>query len=637
MKEKISVIVAAYNVESYVEKCIESLLKQTYTNLEIIIVEDGSKDKTWEVLQKYQKNKKIKLLKNPENKGLSYSRNRGLENASGDYIGYIDSDDYVEENYYEAMLSKLKSEKSDIAVCDMKLYYEESNTFQICLGCEGETTKLNFINNGLAASACNKLFKKEIISKYKFSEGKINEDLAVVIPCLVEAKNISYIEGIYYIYVQRNTSIQNSVFSSKRFDIIYGVDLTLERIKGCPDYKDIKDAIVFNQIIVLFIYTFPKIRGIRERAKYLKQYSELTEKYEIRKNEFFWLFISRANKKSKIYYKMLFKLECNGHAYLTSILMSALKTYQSHFKNSVIQDVDENKLVKKAIQNQKRKERLKISVVIPNYNYENYLEQRLDSILSQTEKISEIIILDDCSKDNSIEKIEELYRLLSPHIKIIKEYNTQNSGSAFKQWEKGFELAKGDYVWIAEADDYCEKNLLKKLSEPILKDDSIVISYSDTAFMDAEGKILNPSVKPFIDLMETKHWDKDYINDGMEELKNYSFLNCTIANVSSALIKKGDYHDYFVMSREYRQAGDWLFYVNMMTIGKIAYHSKSLNYYRIHGNNVSSLMKKEAHMKEIKRIHKYIDELITFDKKQKNEVEKRYRFLEEAWNLSKKN
>ena len=110
MNKKISVIVAVYNTEKYVEKCLNALLNQTYQNLEIIVVEDGSTDNSKEVLKKYADNKKIKIIYNKKNSGLSYSRNVGLENATGDYIGYIDSDDYVYLDYYE----KLKIKEQDL-------------------------------------------------------------------------------------------------------------------------------------------------------------------------------------------------------------------------------------------------------------------------------------------------------------------------------------------------------------------------------------------------------------------------------------------------------------------------------------------------------------------------------------------
>lgn len=635
-KKKISVIVSVYNTEKYVEKCIESILNQTYENLELVLVNDGSTDSSSKILSKYKKNPKVILIDNEQNRGLSYSRNVGLQASTGDFIGYIDSDDYIDPNYYELLMKAILKDKSELAICDMKLYFEETGLYQITRGCDSEPSKLNFVNNGLAASACNKLFKRELLEKYPFAEGKVNEDLAVVIPAIVKAKSISYVPEVFYYYVQRNTSIQNSAFSEKRFDIFVGVDSTLERIKGCKNYKEIRDAIIYNQIILLLVYVFPKIEDKKERKRIIKKYGELTKKYDIRLNKYFWKFLDEMGKSSRMYYKMLFRFTCTGHNALANNLMSFMLFYKKVLRANVVKNAQMEDLIDLAQKSLKYSSGgVKISVVIPNYNYERFLYQRMYSILSQKIKFHEILILDDCSSDNSREKIDAIVDSLSPYVSIRKIYNEQNSGSPFKQWQKGFEEASGDYIWIAEADDYCDKRMIKKLIKPIRSSENIRISYCDTAFINTEGKIILPTIKNEIDIMNTGHWDDDYVNNGENELKNYTFLNCTIANVSSALIKKDNYKKYFKMSGEYRQSGDWLFYANIMQHGNIAYIASTYNYYRLHGNNVSSTVKKEAYIKEMTKIYTYFHKLFGLTKKQKREIEKRYKLLQKSWNLEK--
>lgn len=636
MNKKISVIVAVYNTEKYVEKCLNALLNQTYQNLEIIVVEDGSTDNSKEVLKKYADNKKIKIIYNKKNSGLSYSRNVGLENATGDYIGYIDSDDYVDLDYYEKLMHAIIDNKADIAICDMKVVDEETNTETVSRCCNSdEFTVYNVVDNGLAASACNKLFKKELISKYKFAEGKVNEDIAVVIPTLVNAKKIAY-ANTYYYYIQRNGSIQNSSFSDKRFDIFYGVKTTLERIKDNKDYESLKDAIVFNQLIVLLLYVIPKEKKWNRRKEILKKYNELVSEYKIRQNHIFWTFLQNCGKKHRIYYKMLFKLNCEGHYFLSNSLIGMYDLLSKVLKpKKVIPDninlEDLILLAKK--QKELPDEEIKISVVVPNYNYAKFMHQRIYSILRQNYKLYELIILDDNSKDNSRKVIDDICNSLKEYINIKSVYNTTNSGSAFKQWKKGMELATGDYVWIAEADDYCEAKLLRTLVNPIKKDKNVMISYSDTAFIDTFGNIILKSIKPEIDIQKSGHWDKSYINNGLDEIKNYSYLNCTISNVSSAIIKNGDYEEYLKMSGEFKQAGDWLFYVNLISNGDIAYSNKILNYYRVHGNNVSSTMNHQKHIDEINKIHKYYVETFDLTDKEIKMMKERIDFLKKAWKL----
>lgn len=308
-------------------------------------------------------------------------------------------------------------------------------------------------------------------------------------------------------------------------------------------------------------------------------------------------------------------------------------------KRTVIQRVINYKDIKKvAIKQNKMKENdIKVSVVIPNYNYEQFLFARLYSILNQNVKLHEIIILDDCSKDNSRELINNIVSLINPYIKIKKIYNEVNSGSPFKQWKKGFEVAEGDYVWIAEADDCCDKTLLKNLLEPIKYNKDIYISYADTAFIDAWDKINLPTIKPAIDIRKTDHWENDFVDNGLDEIRDYTFLNCIIANVSSCIIKKDNYDDIFEKIESYNQAGDWLFYVYVMKRGYIAFCNKPLNYYRVHGNNVTSLTKKQKHFDEIVRIHDEIRNMIEFTKWHEDEINKRYEFLKVVWELDKKN
>lgn len=638
MKEpKLSVIIAVYNTEKYVEKCLDSLLSQTYSNIELVVVNDCSTDGSLKILKKYDKKyDNIILIDNKQNKGLSYSRNVGLENASGEYIGYIDSDDYIDPNYYEKLMKAIVKEKSDVAIADMKIVYEDGSfPDHVTRGCDGDVTKLNIVKNGLAASACNKVFKRELISKYPFSEGKLNEDLAVILPAIISANKISYVEKTYYYYVQRGGSIQNSRFSDRRFDIFYGVELTLKRIKGCQNYNKISQAIIYEQLIVLLIYVIPKEKNIIRRYQILKKFNQLSSKYHIRQNIYFWQFLEQQGRKHAIYYQLLFKLNCNHFYFLADLLIWCYDMARAILKPKGIKiDANIEDLKKLAMRQKTLSQRVSVSVVIPNYNYKRFLYQRLYSILSQGIQLKEIIILDDCSTDGSREEIDKIVKELKEIIFIHSVYNETNSGSAFKQWQKGFELAQGDYVWIAEADDYCSKKLLTKLTKPIIKNPDIIISYANTAFIDTVGNIMVKSIVPQIDLMETGHWDNDYINDGKDEFNNYAYLNCTIANVSSTIIKRADYQKYFKLSGKYKQCGDWLFYANIMQLGKVAYTSDALNFYRVHGENVSSVTKKEAHMKEMKQIHEYYDNTYGLNKMQKKQIQKRYKFLEKAWNLN---
>ena len=275
-----------------------------------------------------------------------------------------------------------------------------------------------------------------------------------------------------------------------------------------------------------------------------------------------------------------------------------------------------------------------VSAIIPNYNYERYLLQRVYSILYQTQKVGEIIILDDNSKDNSVELAKKIQAAIGELVPVRLINNTENHGT-FSQWEKGFREAKYEYIWIAEADDYCASSFLENALAPLVKHEPVVISYVNTGYVNAEGLLMG-DVKNDIDYQGKGHWDESYINSGLDEANQYSYINNTIANVSSVVFRKKpgiNYAKLFNGARKFRQAGDWVFYVEYMMYGDVAYTDKVLNYYRIHGNNVSSTTKAQDHISEILRIQKQFTKKLGLTKRQQANMQKRIKFLKKAWNV----
>lgn len=648
MNKLISIIIPCYNIENYIEKCIESIENQTYKDIEIIAVDDCSKDGTIVKLKELQERySNLQVYQNDKNRGAAYSRNFAMKKAKGEYIGFVDSDDYITDDYYEKLMETAEKEKADLVATDIEIVYENnSNAPILSRACLGEVTKFNLVNNGLAASPCNKIIKKELIEKYPFLEGKINEDVASILPAIVKAKKVAYVQGIKYFYVQRNNSVQNEEVTTKRLEMFDSINTCFERIKDDKDFKKYQSAILYQQVLLLYMVIIPKQKDYEKRQELLDIFMEKQEKYNLYKNKHIKHFIKEQPKKERRFYKDMAKcLKRKETTIANEIIENKDKMNKTKekmkdvirklTKRTVIRRYIEVEDLEKLAKKQSRKQQgdIKISVVIPNYNYENFLLPRIYSILNQTEKIHELIILDDCSKDNSRKLIDEIVEKIAPYIKVQKVYNQENSGCAFKQWKKGFALATGDYVWIAEADDCCDKTLLKNIIKPIKQDKNIYISYADTAFINAWDKIILPTIKPEIDIRKTKHWESDFVDNGLEEIKNYTFLNCIIANVSSCIIKKDNYDDIFEKIIEYKQAGDWLFYVSVMKKGDIAFCNKPLNYYRLHGNNVTSVTKKQKHFDEIVRIHGEIRNMIEMTPWHEEEIQKRYDFLKRVWDL----
>lgn len=254
----------------------------------------------------------------------------------------------------------------------------------------------------------------------------------------------------------------------------------------------------------------------------------------------------------------------------------------------------------------------KVTAVIPNYNYAKYIGKRIDSIINQTYPIYELIILDDCSKDNSIEVIEKEIEILKkkrPNLKIKFVKNEKNSGNVFKQWKKAFDLFTGDYLWICEADDLCSKYFLNSVMQGF-NDDQVVLSYSESKAIDEYGKVFKDNLRDWIDIYKTGHWNNDYIEDGKHELRYFMSINNTIANVSGVVfkrIKNFKYEEYLKESQNYTLAGDWYFYSKILLNGKISYVSNSFNYHRIHSSSVTSTTDNFVHYKEILKIQNSIN------------------------------
>ena len=206
-----------------------------------------------------------------------------------------------------------------------------------------------------------------------------------------------------------------------------------------------------------------------------------------------------------------------------------------------------------------------VSVIIPNYNHATFLQERLDSVIHQTYTNFEVIILDDASTDLS-KMIIEQYRN-HPKVKQIV-YNESNSGSTFIQWKKGIELALGEYIWIAESDDYCEKNFIESLINNI--DKNTVIAYCQSICIDNVENIIFQSQAP--KLLQ--------IVNGKNFIQHNMLSGNTIFNASMCIWKK---NTFYLISNEYlnyKFCGDWVFWSELSLFGDILISGKVLNYYR---------------------------------------------------------
>ncbi|MFK7831983.1 MAG: glycosyltransferase family 2 protein [Winogradskyella sp.] len=263
-----------------------------------------------------------------------------------------------------------------------------------------------------------------------------------------------------------------------------------------------------------------------------------------------------------------------------------------------------------------------ISVIIPNYNHSNYLKQRIDSVLNQTYQDFEVILLDDLSNDGS-DYVLELYK---NHPKVSHLLiNEMNSGSPFGMWQKGFDLAKGDIIWIAESDDWADPIFLETLV-PKFKNNNLVVAHciSNNYYMNTNITKLNSWWTSF----NSPLWDSDFIKDGRSLLRDYGKYKCPVINVSSALIRKNILVNLEIPVN-YNYCGDWWFWAQVFNLGDVAYSSKALNYIRVHDSSATSVKKTNSprRMDEIVKVINDISKLLG----EKVSYNKNYIWLSNFW------
>lgn len=235
MSVSVSVIVPVYNVEKYLDECLSSLVNQTLSDIEIIVVNDGTKDNSQSIIDHYVKqypNKVVSLIK--ENGGLGDARNYGIPYAKGEYIGFVDSDDIVHLEMVEKMFNKAKLEDSDLVLCDLEYFYETSSEKMVKEGLV-QIEKID-VNKTVFLSplfAWNKLYRKSLFieSGLKYPIGLWYEDIPVTVPFFTLAKKISYVHETLIYYRQRSTSIMGSVDNPKVKDIFDIMHLCLNYFK----------------------------------------------------------------------------------------------------------------------------------------------------------------------------------------------------------------------------------------------------------------------------------------------------------------------------------------------------------------------------------------------------------------------
>jgi len=232
----------------------------------------------------------------------------------------------------------------------------------------------------------------------------------------------------------------------------------------------------------------------------------------------------------------------------------------------------------------------RVSVIVPNFQHEAFLRQRLDSIAAQSWKDYEVILLDDASGDGSVEILREYAEKHQWQLEI----NANNSGSPFKQWNKGVALAQGEYLWIAESDDIAHPEFLSRLVPLLDQNEKLGIAYAQSMLIDENGHELNSYQENLEFLYKSKAWQTDFTIPGSQACREWLFFHNPIPNASGALFRKSTYLSVGGGDPEMRLNGDWYLYCKMLLQSDLAFRADILNYFRVHTGTQRSKSRKRA-------------------------------------------
>ncbi|MGI6766501.1 MAG: glycosyltransferase [Lentihominibacter sp.] len=444
MKAKVSVIIPIYNAELYLEQCLDSLLNQTLKDIQIICVNDGSTDRTGMLLEEYKnEDSRIEVL-HQSNQYAGVARNNGMLTATGEYLIFLDSDDYFEPDFLEKMYAKSEQNLTDICICDAKVYNESTASIikKKYLSIDFLPHKdvfsyrdiPNYIYQVTTPAPWNMLFKKDFITRNRltFENSRFGNDVLFFGKALVLAEKISYVDEKLLTY--RTGAMDN--LQSKKDAEPTAILKSLSQIKSFLLEKNLYDIV--KQSWLQFA-----VNNILYNLDTLKTYDGFEALYNA-------CFASEHTVEN-----FLTIDECelyNSRSY--ERLDAYRKTSLEQFRNERFSHVD---IYKYSIEGTSLPNR-KVSVIIPVYNTIKFVGECIESILKQTLTDIEIIVVNDGSTDGSELLIKEYAKTDNRIICVNKE----NGGLSIAR-NTGLELSKGEYIAFVDSDDYLTENALEIL------------------------------------------------------------------------------------------------------------------------------------------------------------------------------
>lgn len=315
---KISVIVPVYNVDQYLKRCLDSILSQTYTDFEVILVNDGSKDSSGKICDEYCSAFCNVFAIHQENAGLSAARNTGIDwvmqNSDSEWLTFIDSDDWIHERTFETLIAALRENNADISVCKFERTFgaEPIVDTEKLHGTIVNTENFYIENNVVATVAWGKIYKKSLFSNIRYPVGKIHEDEYTTYKLLFRANKVVYIDQPLYYYYQNPKGIMKSAWNPKRMDVINAYEQQIFYFQDKPEIKKAQikryETCLYNYICTLNnieeYSNYKKALQARLRKLLIKyrqvvkweEVPHIAEKVFPRFMKYYWIFLAQRNK-----------------------------------------------------------------------------------------------------------------------------------------------------------------------------------------------------------------------------------------------------------------------------------------------------------------------------------------------------
>ena len=428
---QVSIIIPVYNVEPYLRQCLDSVLGQTFKNFEVLLVNDGSSDSSGDICREYvEKDSRFHYFEK-ENGGLSDARNYGIERAQGEYLTFIDSDDFVNEKHLENLFLASRLTNADITIGGFSRF--ENGTFWLYQDYFSSDSLVSFTSTQAIqhldsmfdvpflnfSTAWGKLFKRELFSELRFPYGKYAEDQFIIWKLYLKARSIYTFNVDSYVY-RINKNGMSSVFSLKHLDYIEALE---ERIKSTKDLEGIDINLSFN----MYRYVLQRILGQFEEHDYIDEAKEVREKLELAEQGQY-PFLSDEVKEIEV--------ENGGEL---------------------------------------------ISIIVPIYNVENYLRMCLDSIEQQTYSNIEVLLINDGSQDSSGEICQE-YVARDSRFRYFEKEN----GGASDARNYGIERSNGKYLTFVDSDDWLSLTYVEDLYQAAIRNDADTVVSHYTIYNESD-------------------------------------------------------------------------------------------------------------------------------------------------------